>query len=191
MHPLLRSGALLACALVAGCASVPRADLAARDQVGDFALAARFALRVTLADRSPESSGGRLDWEHRNGNDRILIANPLGVGVAEIESSPALSRLRTGDGQELESSDPDALIEAVTGQRLPVRQLPGWLLGRGQQALIDNDAYGRPAFLSEAGWQIDYTYPDETPGALPERLTLTRDSTIELRLRIETWKTVP
>jgi outer membrane lipoprotein LolB len=191
LRTLLRTGALLACALLAGCASAPPAPPAARDQVGDFALEARFALRVSLPDRSPESSGGRLDWEHSQGNDRILIANPLGVGIADIDSGPALSRLRTGDGQLRESSDPDALIEAVTGQRLPVRQLSGWLLGRGEQAQIERDASGRPARLSEAGWQIDYAYPDEAPGALPERLTLRRDNTLELRLRIETWKTAP
>ena len=185
------SAALLACGLLAGCASVPPEPPAARDQVRDFALEARFALRVSLPDRAPESSGGRLDWEHKNGRDRILIANPLGVGIAEIETGPTLSILRTGDGRQHESNDPDALIEQVTGQRLPIRQLPEWLLGRGNPARIDNDASGRPARLDAAGWQVDYVYPDSAPGALPERVTLRRDSEIELRLRIETWNTAP
>ena len=185
------SAALLACSLLAGCASAPPGQQAARDQVRDFALEARFALRVSLADKPPESSGGRLDWEHKNGRDRILIANPLGVGVAEIETGPTLSSLRTGDGRHHQSSDPDELIEQVTGQRLPVRQLPGWLLGRGNPASIDNDARGRPARLIDAGWQVDYAYADDTPDALPERVTLRRADEIELRLRIEAWKTTP
>ena len=185
------SAALLACGLLAGCASVPPEQLVARHEVHDFALEARFALRVNLPDRAPESSGGRLDWEHKNGRDRILIANPLGVGIAEIETGPTLSSLRTGDGRHHQSNDPDDLIEQVTGQRLPVRQLPGWLLGRGNSARIDNDASGRPARLSEAGWQVDYAYADDTPDALPERVTLRRADEIELRLRIETWKTAP
>jgi outer membrane lipoprotein LolB len=185
------TAALLAYGLLAGCASVPPEQQAARDQVRDFALEARFALRVSLPDKPPESSGGRLDWEHKNGRDRILIANPLGVGIAEIETSPTLSILRTGDGRHHESSDPDTLIEQVTGQRLPIRQLPGWLLGRGDPAHIDNDASGRPVRLAEAGWQVDYVYPDSAPGALPERVTLRRADEIELRLRIEAWKTAP
>lgn len=187
---MLRLATLLACALLAGCAALPPPPVA-REAVGDFMLEARFALRVSPPDRPAESSGGRLEWEHRNGNDRILIANPLGVGIAEIDSAPAHARLRTGDGQEREASDPDTLLASVTGQALPVRRLPDWLLGRGDERGIERDAAGRPARLNEAGWQVDYSYPDDAPGALPERVTLRQDGTLELRLRIETWKTAP
>jgi outer membrane lipoprotein LolB len=69
--------------------------------------------------------------------------------------------------------------------------MAGWLLGRGTQAQIAADTLGRPAQLSEAGWQVDYAYADDAPGALPERLTLSRADTLELRLRIERWKTTP
>jgi outer membrane lipoprotein LolB len=189
---MCRISALLACGLLAACASAPQGPLAPRDQIGDFALEARFALRVSLPDRPEESSGGRLEWEHRNGNDRILISSPLGVGVAEIDVDPTRGRLRTADGQLRESADPDALMEEVTGRRLPVRQLPSWLLGRaGATAHVTSDSAGRPARLYEAGWQIDYSYPDDTPGALPTLVSLRRDSEIDLRLRIEEWRTAP
>jgi len=186
---------LLACGLLAACAGIPPSEpaaaLPARDQVGNFALEARFALRVSPPDGKPENSGGRLSWTHKNDDDRILISNPLGVGLAEIDAGPTRSRLRTGDGQDFESSDPDALIEQVTGQRLPVRQLPEWLLGRGAPTDIESDAIGRPVRVNEAGWQIDYAYADSAPGALPERVTLSRDKEIELLLRIEEWIVVP
>ena len=55
---MLRFSAVLACGLLAGCASVPPEPPASRDQVRDFALEARFALRVSLPDRAAESSGG-------------------------------------------------------------------------------------------------------------------------------------
>ena len=83
----------------------------------DFALEARFALRISRPDKAPESSGGRLDWQHKHGDNRILISNPLGIGLAEIDTSPTRSSLRTSDGQTRESTDPDALMEEVTGQR--------------------------------------------------------------------------
>ena len=188
---MLRTGALLACALLAGCVSAPPAPRAERAQVRDFTLEARFALRVSQPGQAPESSGGRLDWEHRNGYDRLLIANPLGIGIAEIDSGPAGAQLRTSDGRQHKAADPDTLLEEVTGQRLPVRQLSGWLLGRGAQAQVATDAQGRPAQLSESGWQVDYAYADDAPGALPERITLHRAETLELRLRIENWKTTP
>lgn len=187
MRPLrlLLAGATL----IAGCAGVPPARLPERDRVDAFGLEARFALRLTPADQPAQSSGGRLSWEHRRNGDRILVASPLGVGLAEIESDAGGSRLRTADGKEMTSPDADALMEEVTGQRLPVTQLPAWLLGRpGRGGRLEHDAQGRPARLAEAGWQIDYGYDDAAPGALPSRLTLSREREIELRLRIEEWR---
>ena len=165
----------------------------ARDQVGDFALEARFALRVSLPEQAAQSSGGRLSWTHKNGDNHVLLSSPLGYGMAEIDTTPTLSRLRTSDGKTYESSDADALIEEVTGQRLPITPLPAWLLGRANNhsAQIDHDEHHRPTQLREAGWKIDYTYDDEKAGALATRLTLSRDQQIELRLRIEEWKENP
>ena len=99
---------------------------------------------------------------------------------------------RTADGQERESSDPDALIEELTGLRLPVARLPAWLTGRtGGEAEIESDAAGRPARLHEAGWQIDYFYDDNRPGALPARLHISLPGEIDLKLRIEEWRALP
>jgi len=188
----LLAAALLACSVLAGCASTPSGTPAPRDQVRDFTLDARFALRVSLPERPAESSGGRLAWEHRNGNDRILVSNPLGVGLAEIETTPTLSRLHTADGQTRESVDADALMEEITGQPLPIRRLPDWLLGRASPtARLKKDELGRPLRLAEAGWLIDYAYADAAPDALPELVTLSRNGEIELRLRIEEWRLAP
>jgi len=188
----LRVALLLAVSLLAGCASSPPVQLAHRDNIRDFALEGRFALRITLSGQAVQNSGGRLSWTHQNLSDRVLLSNPLGYGVAEIETTPEISRLRTADGKTSESSDPDSLIEEVTGQRLPVSRMPAWLLGRsGGKARIEVDALGRPARLTEDGWQVDYSFADDSPSALPARLTLTRDGEIELRLRIEEWKDAP
>lgn len=182
----------LAFGLLVGCASVPPTPLAPRDQVRNFSLEARFALRATLPGQAAQSSGGRLTWTHQQDNDRILVANPLGYGVAEIDAGPGTSRLRTADGKERESGDPDALIEDVTGLRLPVARLPGWLLGRpGAGARIEADPLGRPGKLHEAGWQVDYSYDDERPTSLPARLTISRPGEIEFKLRIEEWRETP
>lgn len=184
--------AFFAIALQAGCASLPQPGLPERDKIGEFAIEARFALRASMPGQAPQSAGGRLSWEHRTGGDLLLISNPLGFGLASITTTPTLSRLESADGQIRESPDPDALIEEVTGQRLPVSHLPAWLLGRaGSGAALSQDALGRPSSLRDAGWQIDYTYDDPAPGALPSRLTLNRDGEIELRLRIEEWKPAP
>jgi len=190
-----QSALRLACALaglwLAACASLPPIPPPARDRLHDFALEARFALRVSH-DGAPKTAGGRLSWERKASGNRILIANPLGIGLAEIDASPALSRLRTADGGERESADADELMEAATGERLPVLRLPEWLLGRGDaESLIERDDRQRPTRLIEAGWQVDYAYDDDSADALPARVTLRRGDAIELRLRIETWREAP
>jgi len=139
-----------------------------------------------------QNSGGHLTWTHQNRSDRVLLSSPLGYGLAEIETTPEISRLHSADGTTRESSDPDALIEDITGQRLPISRLPAWLLGRsGGAAQIETDAQGRPARLIEDGWQVIYSFEDDSPSALPARLTLSRNGEIELRLRIEEWKETP
>ncbi|UCV28057.1 lipoprotein insertase outer membrane protein LolB [Ferribacterium limneticum] len=183
---------LLAASLLAGCASRPPALLLHRDKIRDFSLEGRFALRVTMPGQAPQNSGGRLTWTHQNRSDRVLLSSPLGYGLAEIETTPELSQLRTAEGKQRESTDPDALIEEVTGQRLPVTRMPAWLLGRsGGTAQISPDPAGRPGRLIEDGWQVDYAYDDEASSALPSRLNISRNGEIELKLRIEEWKERP
>lgn len=183
---------LAAAVLLGGCATAPIPPLAARHVVADFALEGRFALRATPPSGEPQSSGGRLSWQHRDVAERILLATPLGIGIAEIEVTPGLSRLHTADGREYSATDPDQLLEQVTGQSLPVGRMSAWLLGRSiDQTPATLDASGRPQHMDDAGWQIDYTYDDEHPDTLPARITLRRGNEIELRLRIEEWRTTP
>lgn len=185
-----RRALLLAALLLGGCAATPMRPPAARQAVGDFAFDARFALRSVSAAGETQTAGGRLSWSHRADGEHILLANPLGVGIAEIESAPGRARLRTADGKHYEADDPDLLVEQVTGQPLPVGRLPAWLLGRSSGETT-RDAAGRPAHLADAGWLIDYAYDDDSGDALPTRITLRRGDAIELRLRIEEWRTTP
>lgn len=184
--------ALLAVVLLVGCASTPRQPPPARDQLENFALEARFALRVSNPGAAAENSGGRLSWLQKNGSGRLLLSNPLGFAIAEIASEPGHATLRTASGELHESDNPDTLIEQITGQALPVQRLPDWLLGRaGQQTKISHDLAGRPQQLDEAGWKVDYHYDNDAADALPARLTISRGSEIELRLRIEEWRAAP
>lgn len=191
---MLRTLALVAGLLLAGCASVPPtvSGLPARGEVRDFGIEARFALRLTRPYEAPQSASGRLSWQHADGSDRILVADPLGQGIAEIERTAAGAELRTGDGKVRRADDAAALLREATGYPLPLGELPAWLLGRpSASGLLTTDAAGRPLRLSDAGWQIEYGYESDAAGALPSRLTLRRGDDIEVRLRIEEWRNAP
>ncbi len=178
--------------LLSACVTAPPSPAIQRAALRDFALDGRFALRSTPPGQSPQSTGGRLSWTHQQDEDRLLIASPLGIGVAEITSSAAGARLQTSDGQSWEAAQPDELIERVTGQALPISRLPGWLLGnQGSTGRTTRDKDGRPAQLIEDGWQIDYSYDSDAADALPDRITLRHGDEIELRLRIEAWRNTP
>ncbi len=186
-----RLATLLSGALLAACASVQPISLP-RESLSEFAIDARFALRFTAPGAAPKSSSGRLNWQHRVGDDQILLANPIGVGTALIASDARGARLRTADGRVFQSNDPDALVGEITGQHLPIRRIPDWLLGRtGKHGHLAQDEQGRPLRLAEAGWKIDYEYDSPEADAPPSRLTIRRGSELELRLRIEEWKSTP
>ena len=185
---------LLLSLLLSACASAPRlsADLPGRDGVRDFALEARFALKVERPGEQVQQASGRLSWNHQNDSDTVFIANPLGTGLAEIDIRPQWSRLRLSKGDVREHADPDVLIRQATGYELPVSRLSLWLLGRGgEQAQLERDGQGRPARLRDAGWRVVYEYADESATALPYRLQIQHAEELNLTLRIEEWRDLP
>lgn len=188
----MRPWFLLIALLLAACTTLPSTPQGNREQIENFSLDGRFVLRATPPAQAAQSSSGRLHWTHIRSNERILLASPLGIGIAEIESSPGKARLQTADGRTWEATSPDELIEIVTGQALPISRISAWLLGRsGQPNGTELDEAGRPSQLREGGWQIDYSYDDTQASALPARINLNNGQGIELRLRIEEWRNLP
>ena len=67
---------------------------AGRGEWREFTIEARFALRVEASAEGSQQTSGRLTWEHGVEKDRLLLANPLGQGMAELESGPDGAVLR-------------------------------------------------------------------------------------------------
>ena len=191
----MRLPVLAGALFLASCASVPppgqpgRAEL---QTLQTFALEARFALKSERPNEAPQSASGRLTWQHAASHDHILVADPLGQGIAEISVTPAGAELRASDGQTRRAADAATLLYGVTGYALPLGELPAWLLGRPSSAgRLETDGSGRPYRLMDDGWRIDYDYDSADADAPPARLTVHRESELELRLRIEEWRPLP
>lgn len=179
--------ALLALLVLSACSSTPpladAAPAAGRDQLQAFLLTGRFALRY-----DDESYSGRLDWRHDGDDDELLISSPLGQAIAEIVSGAAGARLRSSDGSSRHAASADQLLQAVLGYPLPLDKLADWVRGRSPHAgRLAVDAYGRPAQLLHEDWRIRYEYDGDDRQALPGRLFVEREGTLELRLRIDRW----
>ncbi len=155
-----------------------------RDQLHDFVLVGRFALR-----QAAQSYAGRIEWHHGGEGDRLLLASPFGQGMAEIVGDASGARLRRSDGSEETAASSDELLQTVLGQPIGLDRLLTWLRGNhAGDARIERDALGRPLRLQHEDWRIAYEYDDDTPQALPGRIFVERADGFVLRLRIDEWR---
>ncbi len=180
-----RSPVVVALALgasVAGCASLAP-ELAPAET---FSLVGRVAVRY-----GAEAASGRVTWRHGDATDDLLIASPLGQGIAEITRRDGVYTLVTARDERFTAADPERLTEQALGWTLPLRGLPDWVQGRPQPGFDAEPRYegGRLAELRQLGWTIEYSGYDAS-GRLPTRLRLRRGD-LDIRLAIDEWQRAP
>ena len=174
--------AFLLVVLACACATVP--PPAPRE--GEFSVVGRVAVRY-----GAESATGRVTWRHSDLDDDLLIASPLGQGIAEITRRDGTYTLVTANGQRFDAADPERLTEQALGWALPLGGLPDWLQGRPLAGVAADVRYDgkQLAELRQQGWTIEYLGYEEA-GRLPRRLRLTRGD-LDIRLVIEEWPITP
>jgi outer membrane lipoprotein LolB len=110
---------------LAGCAtSSPLPSRPPLAEITAFAFNGRIAVR-----QGDVRHYVKVDWRHAPTHDAILLATPLGQGVAEIERDAAGARLTLADQRRFVAADWGALTEQVFGFRLPLQASARWLLG--------------------------------------------------------------
>ncbi len=150
-----------------------------------FTLDGRFSLR-----HADKSYAGRLSWRHDDDGDEVLLASPLGQGIAEIVNGVGGARLTSSDGREYSAENAETLTRQVLGYPLPLGNLADWLRARARpETPVDVDSLGRPSRLRENGWRVAYEYDSPDLQALPGRVLVEREGAegFELRLRIDEW----
>jgi len=154
--------------LAAGCATWPSPILRVPPAVNDFEFDGRITVRVDQARHY-----ANISWRHGPDSDEVLLTTPLGQGVAELSRSATAARLRMADGKEYFAASWEELASQLFGSRLPLDQLPAWLIGRP------------PA--SSSAWRVDYLdYQSPAADALPTLLEVSSGD-IEVRLKIDEW----
>ena len=163
--------AAVAGASLAGCAlqPVPRpAALAPRLVVPAFELEGR--LSATDGNRA---GSGALRWSHSPTTDEWTVLNPLGQIVGQLVATPQRARLRTADGRTEQAADAAAMLSRLLGVSAPLGGLSYWVQAapRPGARVLDIDAMGRPARISDDGWIIDYPeYAGTSADAPPRRI---------------------
>jgi outer membrane lipoprotein LolB len=204
---------LLACAalamLLAGCAT-QRASAppgGPPDPVRRTALQAlaSYSLHAQLAaSNGSEGFSAQLDWRQQGDAAHAQLRAPLGVGGAELDLAAGGLRYVGSDGRHFEGPAAEEALARSLGFAPPLASLRYWLLAvpdPSGEAIEQADAQGRPAHLSQSGWQVDYADYQLSAAAvtgtaagsraapqwLPGRVTLQR-APLRLKLRILRWE---
>lgn len=170
-HALARTCATMILALVlSGCATTPEEvdTQAVGDPAGTFA--ARQATMGAMTDwhaagrmavkQADEGWSATVAYEVRGPKWRLRLSGPLGQGALQLDGLPGQVTITDSDGRTRSAESSEALLEAVTGRRLPVGGLRYWLRGvsdpaRSLDVLVLGED-GLPDVLEQAGWRIEF-----------------------------------
>lgn len=177
---LALAGGLGACASVQPPPSGPGLDQASRaweQRRSQLEAHDGFELQGRLAVKGGGLSGS-LRWQQAGSRFRLRLSGPFGAGALSLEGDEALVAIK-GKDLDLVTAEPEAVLAARTGWRLPLAALRWWVLGLPapeQEAQLQLDADGRPLGFRQLGWQL--RYDDWRPGSpsLPGRIEAQQDN---------------
>lgn len=190
---LAMAGALGASTLLSACSQlVSQPDTTLSTQPGATLTEAYNVSGRLLIRQGERQNSAHFLWRHRPDQDAILLATPLGQGLAELHRDARGAWLRHADGRLVQAADWQTLAAELLGQELPLQELEHWLLGRPPAAAQGRslDARGRLASMVLDDWQITYRrYRDDSASALPQLIELVRGDTLA-RLFMDDWQPV-
>ena len=176
------AAALLAL-ILGGCAAIPPAPPEPPRHQDNWTLQGRIGVQS-----GEQSLSGQIHWRHRVESDEVLMASPLGQGVARIVRDAEGVALEVPNQPTRRASDAESLTREALGYPLPVAGLTWWVQGRpdpGSAFESTHDASGRIAQLRQNGWVIDYL--QYAADARPRRMVVTREG-LQIRLVADSWQ---
>lgn len=156
--------------LLGACASLPPEPQVRRTprSLAEFEIDGRISIRV-----GQERHFANIFWRHAPDRDEVLLTTPLGQGVAELSRDGGGARLLTSDRREVRANDWEELSERLFGSRLPLNNLPAWLMGQAPPEV--------------SGWQVEYLdYQSGAADALPVLIEAHRGD-VGVRFKIYEW----
>lgn len=156
-----------------------------------------FNGRVSIVNEH-ESWQLNMQWQYHAGDYRLDISGPFGSGHAQLRGSNDGVMLIDSDQNNFYATNPDKLLQEVTGVRMPVQSLLYWMRGipdwniKKQHEKID--AYGRLQKINQAGWNVHfkrYTQVATTPAGkqqheLPEKIFIDGHE-LSVKIFVEDW----
>jgi outer membrane lipoprotein LolB len=165
------AGALLAAALLCGCATVGAPPDGASWTAG------RMSVRIEAgATQGAQSMSAGFELRGSGESGELRLNSPLGTRLASARWSATDAVLITSDG-ERHFDTLDALSQQALGENLPLAALPDWLAGRpwsGAPHQAQNTGF------EQLGWQVQLARKSE--GWIEARRPAAPAVTVRIRL---------
>jgi outer membrane lipoprotein LolB len=136
-----------------------------------------------------------LYWRQVGDNYRIRLTGPFGGGGLQVAGDPNGVELETSDNKTYVADNPEELLYAHVGWRVPLSGLRYWIVGRVEPGppveTVYIDVAGRIVRFEQAGWKIeysDYTEVDELP--MPRKLSMENER-IKASVLVNRWEVEP
>lgn len=155
----------------------------------DWSMTGRIAVAT-----DGKGGSGRIEWEQSGPRFEVSLSAPVTRQSWRLTGESDNALLEGLEGGPRSGADARFLLLEATGWDIPVVSLSDWLRGlrapNEDPAQITYGADGLPIRINQAGWQIDYTWPDADADAdaamRPVRVDAHRDSA-RVRLIIDEW----
>lgn len=101
-----------------------------------------------------------MQWQFHSGEYLLDLSGPFGAGHAQLRGSKDGVMLTDSEQNNFYASNPDRLLQEITGVRMPVQSLLYWMRGipnwniKKQQEKID--AFGRLQKIRQDGWNVHF-----------------------------------
>lgn len=119
------------------------------------------------------ATSGHFTWIQNDEYFTIELYGPLGLGATTLTEKAGVDTLRTAEGKIYQANSPESLLQQVLNWSMPVAGLKYWLWAQAEPGILFNAAYdqqNRMISLNQQGWNISYTYPNNT--VHPQRIVL-------------------
>jgi outer membrane lipoprotein LolB len=184
---------LVAASLLSGCTSTLGEQYQTLN-VSQSKQAKAWELQGKIAVKSPtDKFSTNLYWFHLGEENQLSLTTMLGTTVLTLNSKPGLARLEV-DGKEYVDSNPQDLLEAVSGWSIPLDNLPLWITG--QVGVNDEiSAYHDDGLIKslispapEHNWQVSFlSWQQQSGASVPKQIKIERAG-VEVKIQINRWQ---
>lgn len=179
-----RFAAVMALLWLAGCAApVPEST---KTGSVEFLRYGRFALKAEDFNRDTEAVQGGFTWRDTGVRFSLDLTDPMGSVIARVVVERTGATLTRSNGEQIYAKTPDALMQTVLGQTVPVEGLRHWLrtinTPLAGMSMVVKDSEGRIQIFEQSGWRVQLSRFDALG---PQLLVLThREGTKNIAIRL-------